>query len=187
MENEQNEAIITPQQNNEQPAEAAPVENAPEETPTEAEKPKEKRSPEEELKYFEGRAKRLRKELGIKDPEPEKKVINKSDELDWGQKAYLKASGVDPSEFTFFQNTMKDTGKDIDTLLNAKWFQAELKDMRDKKTIMEATPTSRPKQGENTKSKVDYWVERPGLPEDRMLAREVVEARYQREKNRSHS
>jgi hypothetical protein len=185
IQNESGE-IVTPQTNNESVAEVQVEPKA--DTPEEVKEEKPKRSPEEELKYYEGRAKRLRKELGIKEEEAPKKITKKpSDELDYGQKAYLKASGIDNQDFEFFQQTMQDTGKDLDTLLESKWFKEELKERKDQREVSRATPSPSRLPGESAKSKVEYYLNRGEMPadtpENRKLRQEIVEARYQRARN----
>ena len=82
MANEQDEVIVDDvEENNEE-------EGVAEEKPAKADKPK--RTPQEELVYFEGRANRLKKQLGIDKVEPTKSTpTDKPSELDLGGIAYL--------------------------------------------------------------------------------------------------
>lgn len=123
------------------------------------------------------------KKYGVKEeskPAPKAKTEN---ELDWGQKAYLKSSGIDSSEFDFFTAAMAETGKDIDSLLSSKYFQAELKEQRESKSIEKATPKSSRLSAEINNNKVDSWISKGGLPPETndniQLRRDIVNKRYE--------
>lgn len=114
----------------------------------------------------------------------------KTDGLDYAQKAYLKSSGINADEFGIVENIVKETGKDIDSVLGSKYFQSELKDFRDKKAVENAIPQTPSRNGSPASNQVDYWLAKghelpPNTPENRELRGKIVEARYQREKYQS--
>lgn len=98
----------------------------------------------------------------------------KSDDLDYGQKAYLKASGIEPTEFEFVKQEMESSGKDIDELLENGYFQNSLKSFREAKAVAKATPGATRTASEPASSKVDYWIAKGELPPDPKLRIEVV-------------
>ena len=144
-----------------------------------------KRTPEEELTYFEGRAKRLRKDLGLEvnEHKPEKKV-EKSDVLDYGAKAYLAANGIKGAkEFDFVQGELKKSGGDLDSLLENGYFKTQLENFRALSATAEAIPTGKRSSGVATDS-VEYWMTKPfeEVPHD--MRRKVVNAKLTKEKNK---
>lgn len=166
------------------------VEESTEET-TEQEETKEvkpKRTPEQELEYFEGRAQRLRKDLGIETPAKETKS-KKSNDLDYGEKAYLTANGIKGAkEFDFVKTHLKQSGKDLDSLLESNYFKEDLEKFRALSQTADATPTGKRSSGVATES-VDYWVAKAGknaenlaeVPQD--MRQKVVNALEAKEKN----
>lgn len=130
--------------------------------------------------------KQTEKKLGIVEP-PKQVITNKSDELDYGQKAYLKASGIEPTEFDFVKGELDKSGKDIDGLLQSGYFQNELKQKRDAQANLRATPSATRLSGGDPKSKVDYWLSKGELPSDtpenKKLRQEIVDEKYIRDKN----
>jgi hypothetical protein len=125
-------------------------------------------------------------EKGLIDPKTHKPVEaqkepegKKSGELDYGQKAYLKASGIKAEEFGLVQEIMSQTGKDLDSVLESKYFQAELKDSRELAAAQQATPSSTKRAGSNARDSVDYWMAKGELPpaDQADLRRKVVNAR----------
>jgi len=106
------------------------------------------------------------------------KESKKSDELDYGQKAYLVANDIKSAdEIKLVQTVMKDTGKTLEQVLESKYFQAELKEKRDLKVTDEATPTNSKRSNQGVKDSVDYWIAKGELPEDRELKMKVIAAR----------
>ncbi|MEK7121719.1 MAG: hypothetical protein AAB857_03360, partial [Patescibacteria group bacterium] len=89
--NEQDESIVTNEEEINEEAQETAGEQA--EVKTEA---KPKRTPQEELEYFEGRASRLRKKLGVdsKVDTPKSTQTEKPNELDYGQLALLRTEGI---------------------------------------------------------------------------------------------
>jgi len=110
---------------------------------------------------------------------------NKSDELDYGQLAYLKAHDIDSQdEIEMVQEAMQDTGKSLKDVLGSKFFQSALSEMREAAKVNNAIPDSK-RQGEgDAKNTADYWLKKGELPPVEMgdkLRREVVNARLANE------
>lgn len=123
-------------------------------------------------------------------PAPQNKPESnqKQKELDYAQKAYLKASGVNAEEFDFVETVMRETGKDVDGILASNYFQAELKERREAKAVNNAVPSNIPgRNNEPASNKVDYWIKKgelpPSTPENQKLRREIVNERYKMEKS----
>lgn len=148
---------------------------------TEGEKPK--RTPQQELEYFEGRAQRLRKDLGIEATTKETKS-KKSDDFGYDVKAYLKTSGIDSKEFDFVKNEFQSSGfKDIDSLLENDYFKSRLDTHRKLSKTAEATPTGKRSGGVATDT-VEYWLTKPieDVPADMRI--KVVNKKLEREKGK---
>ncbi len=120
-----------------------------------------------------------------KNKKPEAKTSN-SDELDYGQKAFLMSNGVKGTEEVKLVKTiMANTGKSLDDVLESKYFQAELKEMRDNEASANAIPSKGKRAGQVAVDSVDYWLAKGELPpaSERELRQKVVNARIGKEKN----
>ena len=107
-------------------------------------------------------------------PEPKAK---KSDDLDYGQKAYLASNGIKGTkEFEFVKNEMKNSGMDIDSLLENGYFKSQLDTFRALNQTQDATPTGKRSSGVPTDS-VEYWMSKPieDVPQDMRI--KVVNAK----------
>ncbi|MFA6897241.1 MAG: hypothetical protein WCQ96_03075 [Patescibacteria group bacterium] len=112
---------------------------------------------------------------------------NESGEMDYGQKAFLAANGVKGSdEITLVKDFMQNTGKSLDDVLDSKYFQSELKELRDEKATKAAMPTGKNRSGQVTSDSVEYWLAKGELPpvDQRELRIKVVNARIAKEKNK---
>lgn len=144
---------------------------------------KPKRTPEEELKYFEGRAARLRKQLGVDKPDekPAEKPSSSTGELDYGQKAYLTATmNIKGSAEWALVREYLANGKSIDDLIDNRHFKNDLQDLRDAAEAKAATPTSTKRSGSSGN---DFEValakyEQSGeLPKDFTLRAKIIDAK----------
>lgn len=109
---------------------------------------------------------------------------NKSNDFGYDVKAYLKASGIDSTEFDFVKQEMKDAGvKDVDSLLANKYFQSRLEEHRELTKTAEAIPTGKRSGGVATDN-VEYWLSKPIEEVPQEHRRAVVNAREEREKNK---
>ena len=120
----------------------------------------------------------------------DKKQTDFKGELDYGMKAYLRAEGIEPTEFDFVQEQIEESGiTELEKLVKNPYFQSTLKDRREKKAVEAAIPGKTRMSPENSKSKVDYWVEKgelpPNTPENLQLRRDVLNKRIQVEENKN--
>lgn len=108
-------------------------------------------------------------------------------EFDYAEKAFLKSSGIKPSEYPFVLEKMQSTGKSLDELLESKYFQNELQEKRELDASTEAVPKGTPRGGGATRDEVEYWIAKGELPpsDQPELRRKVVNARLEVEKNKS--
>lgn len=115
----------------------------------------------------------------------EKKVEKKG--FDYGEKAYLRSSGIEPSEFDFVYEVMSNTGKPMEDVLESKYFQAELKERRDAKASKEALPSGSKRSGQVARDSVEYWLAKGELPppDQRELRTKVVNARIKQQQDQS--
>ena len=140
-----------------------------------------------------GRAKRAETQLKkFKDVATEEispaKPKEKKEGFDYAEKAYLKASGLNPDEFDFAHEVMVSTGKSLDEVLEAKYFQSELKERRETKATKDAIPTGTKRSASAPATQVDYWINKGELPpaDQSDLRREVVKARMKIEGSKSN-
>ena len=121
-----------------------------------------------------------------KNKKPAEQKVNKSNDLDYGQKAFLVANGVKESdEMKLVKGVMQETGKSLEDVLSSKYFQAELKEMRDLKASSNAIPNGK-RSGTASQDSVDYWIAKGELPpaSDRELRQKVVNARIKKNDNK---
>lgn len=117
----------------------------------------------------------------------EKILETKKEGFDYAEKAFLKASGVTPTEFALVEEVMKATGKSLDDVLESKYFQAELKEQRENKASKDAIPSGSKRSTSSARDEVDYWIAKGTLPpaDQRELRTKVVNARLKAEKAKS--
>lgn len=157
------------------------VENE-EETP-EA-KPKE--SDEAKLARLERQAKQLKKRLGVEEKPAKKEVLK--DGLDRIDKMVLRSEGIkSEDEMALVEEFMRDTGKDVESVIESRSFKAELKALREDKATEDALPRGTKRSSNSSKSNVEYWLAKGELPpaSDVQLRREVVNAKMKQIENRS--
>lgn len=109
---------------------------------------------------------------------------SKSTDFGYDVKAYLKASGISPSEFDFVKTELKGSGmKDVDALLENEYFKSKLEKHRELSKTQEAIPSGKRSGGVATDS-VEYWMGKPieEVPADKRRA--VVNAKLEQEKNK---
>lgn len=113
-----------------------------------------------------------------------KESSKKSDGLDYAQKAYLKASGINSNEFDFVNEEMEKLGtKDLDILLDNPYFKSQLENRRELQTTQNATIKGKSPNGVATNS-VEYWLTKPidEVPADMRI--KVVNAKMAKENNK---
>lgn len=124
--------------------------------------------------------------LGKYKSDSDKKPSAKSDELDYGQLAFLAAKGIDDdAEVEFVQKAMKDTGKSLKDVLKASWFQAELKELKEFNRTKAATPKGTKRSNQSTADTVEYWIAKGELPpaDQRELRIKVVNAKMKKQQD----
>ena len=133
-------------------------------------------------------AQRAAEKIAFNSTEKPQDKEKKSGEIDYAQKAFLLANGVKGSdEIELVKTIMADTGKSLDSVLESRYFQSELKDMRDARATKEATPGTSPRSTVSVRNQEDYWLQKGELPprNEVELRRKVVNARMKQEKQRS--
>ena len=144
-------------------------------------------------KKNQGIAKRYKTKLDKLKEEPDKKQGEESvkeqddpSKLDYAKKAFLTASGIKGSKETeLVQKIVSDTGKSIEEVLESKYFQAELNEMRELNKTEDALPKGSKRTGQSAQDTVDYWIKKGELPTDRKLRQDVVNARIKNETDKS--
>ncbi len=146
---------------------------------------------EAEAKKARGIAQRLRTKLT---KAQEKKVVveksiepakdaPKTGELDETAVLWLEVKGIkteDADEMKLVKDWQKDSGKNVKAIFASKIFQAELKELRDEKTVRGATPsnTKRGGGGSGDLAAATARYEATGeLPKDFELANQIVNAK----------
>lgn len=157
------------------------TEETTEETEVEAKPEKVEKTP-ETLEQREARLARqleqTRKKLG-KEGEPV--VEKKSGGLDYGQKAYLLNKGVsDKKDIAFVQKEMKESGLELDELLENGYFKEKFSQFQALNKTADATPKGKRGGGAPTDS-VEYWASKPiaEVPQDMRI--QVVNYKLKKE------
>ena len=162
--NEQDEVIVDNEEEYNEEVEETTEEPAP------AEKPK--RTPQEELEYFEGRASRLRKKLGVEESKEDKPATtDKPNELDYGQLALLRTEGIKGSgEIALFKEIMAETGKGVLDVMDSGYFKSRLAEFREGQESANAIPKGKGRSGQTGVTDIDLGVaqykDTGKLPED---------------------
>ena len=187
--NEQNETIIGSEESNETKEEETTKEESKEEESTE--KTKEEETDERPVETLEQRQARLlrqlkqvNKKLGIDEDNKPSRTSKKSEGFDYGEKAYLAANGIKGSdEHEFTQKLQKQTGLDLDSLLEDTYFQTKLNELREQKATTNATPSGTKRSNNSSVDTVEYWIAKGELPpKDQVeMRRKVVNARLKKE------
>lgn len=115
----------------------------------------------ERAKKSESEAKELKEQLKNFQKDEVKDKDKKSDE-EFGllQKTYLRAAGiVEEDEVELAKKLQKETGKELDTLIESKYFKTELEGLRDAKANIKATSGVKGGGGESkVKNTPEYWI-----------------------------
>lgn len=114
----------------------------------------------------------------------EKTNGNKSDGLDYGQKAFLATNGIKGAdELAFFQKELKQSGQDMEELLNNEYFQGRLETFREEARTANANPRGKREGGGAPVDSVEFWATKPidEVPMD--MRAKVVNFKLAKEKN----
>lgn len=119
----------------------------------------------------------LSKQKPTETPNPERPETTG---FDYGQKAFLKASGINSDEFDFVLEASKDSGKPIEVLIESPWFKKELEERREAKKTQEAIPTNSKRTATPARDTVEYHIAK-GTPlseiSDPKLRSDIVKER----------
>jgi len=110
--------------------------------------------------------------------------LNEPQSNDLGEKSYLIANGIKTKdEIALALRLKKETGKDIESLLDTTYFQAELREFRERKVTDNATPTNSKRSNNSSNDSVDYWLARDELPpaSEVKLRQDVVNAKMKKD------
>lgn len=137
-------------------------------------------------KRFNTKLKKMVEEAKKPKPEVKPEVPEKKEILDRVDRAVLTVRGItEPEEIEFIENTMKETGKDLDNLLNSTWFKAELAEFREKMMTDSVVPKGTKRSSQAARDSVDYWIKKGELPPRNQvqLRRDVVNAKMKQAKD----
>ena len=141
----------------------------------------------------------LKPEIKPKTEVQQDKIENKK-EVDYArdahllaQETYFIANGIKgEDEIELAKRIISETGKSEREVVGMKYFQSELKELRDARATKDALPSSSKRSTTTQRDSVDYWLaklENGGklfdIP-DVKLRREVVNARMARGKQTNH-
>ena len=137
---------------------------------------------EAKTRELEGRLKRAETKLKKSSEKPSESKPSTSNDLDYGMKALLRSEGIKgESETKLVQEYMRETGKDIESVLDSKHFKAELADLRELAKTEEATISGK-RSGSTTQDGVDYWMNKPIEDVPKEMVIKVVNAKLAKEK-----
>lgn len=93
---------------------------------------------------------------------PEKKEESqKSNELDYGQKAFLNSNGIKGSdELSLVKSEVERSSLTLDELIDNPYFQGRLTTLREARATKEATPSGTKRSQVSTKDSVEYHIEK---------------------------
>lgn len=165
--------------------ESTETEETEEETTQEKKTEKQTESPEARK----ARLDRQQEQLKKKHPElyqTESKAApsKKSDDFDYGEKAYLTANGIKGSKETdFVKKELKASGESLDSLLENDYFQQKLEKFRSMNKTSDATIKGKRSGGVATDS-VEYWASKPIEEVPQAMRSKVVNFKLEKEKTK---
>lgn len=126
------------------------------------------------------RLEKLKKASEAKIESPADKTLKTEKKgFDYAEKAFLRSNDIKAEEYDFVQEVMASTGKSLDEVLEAKYFQAELKERREAKASKDAIPNGSKRSTGSARDTVEYWIAKGELPpyDQRELRHKVVKAK----------
>lgn len=85
--------------------------------------------------------------------------------LDRIDKAILRGEKItSPAEIELIEAIKKETGKEVEDILESKYFKTELAALRESQATKDATPSGTKRSGQSAKDEVDYWIAKGELP-----------------------
>lgn len=152
-------------------------------------------APEAKRARLKRQLKQLDKKHGFKDEDdeeddkPSKKSSKKKEEegLDRVDRAVLRAEKIThPDDVALVEELMRDTGKDLETVLETKYFKKELEALREERAAEDAIPKGTKRSSQASRDSIEYWLKKDELPpNDPELRRKVVNAKIDKEKSKS--
>lgn len=106
-----------------------------------------------------------------------------SDGFGYDVKAYLKASGIHANEFDFVKEEMKASGKDVDSLLESKYFLEALETKRSLEKTANATIKGK-RSGSTATDSVEYWATKDFAEVPQNMRFKVLEHKEKSESNK---
>ena len=164
------------------------VEEADQAEATEGIQEKAVESPEARYSRLKRQTEQAAKKLGLDVEETaptSKKKASKG--LDYGQKAFLIANEIKGSaEQQLAEQLMKETGKELDSLVESSYFKNELSNLREQTATENAIPNGNGKGNQSASDSVDYWLKKGDLPpvSEKKLREDVVNARLSKDKHK---
>lgn len=156
-----------------------------EEESTEEKQDKAVETPEARYARLKRQTEQAAKKLGL-DVEKKSKPSKKSNDLDYGEKAFLIANGLkSPAERKLAEQLKAETGKDLESLVDSAYFQSELSNLREQTATEDAIPKGNGKGNQVANDSVEYWLKKGELPpvSEVKLRREVVNARLKKDES----
>ena len=151
-----------------------------------------KETPAKPVESLEARRARLQRQLDQTEKKmglsTKKKEVQDSTPNNLGESAFLIANGIkDSDERNLAKKLAKETGKDLESLLETTYFQSELSSLRESKTTANATPKGSKRANNSSVDSVEYWIAKNELPpvSEIKLRQDVVNARIKREETKS--
>lgn len=112
--------------------------------------------------------------------------VEKKEGLDRIDKAILRAEKItDADEIALAQDIKRETGKDIEDVLESRYFKAELKAMREEKNVQDAIPSNSKRSMNSNRNTVEYWIAKGEMPpaSETQLRRDYVNAKVSKAKS----
>lgn len=159
-------------------------ENTGEETHTE----KKTESIEAKKARLERQLSQINKKLGNSTEKKAEPVEERKEGLDRIDKAILRAEKITNSdEIQLVQDIMRETGKDIEDVLESRYFKTELKAMREESNAQDALSSNSKRAGNSNRNTVEYWIAKGEMPpaNEPKLRRDYVNAKIAKTSARS--
>lgn len=132
---------------------------------------------------------RAEKALKPKDEPQATPVVQKepkSGDIGYSEKAFLKSYGISGSdELALVKEFVANTGKTLDDLVDNKYFNNSLTELREARATTNATPAGTKRAAQSPKDDIEYWLAKPfdEVPKDMRI--KVIDARMAKEKDSS--
>jgi hypothetical protein len=161
------------------PASNDQPDDKPDDKPQDEPKDKVQETPEAKRARLERELKQHNKKYPTSKPD---KPSTKSDDLDYGQLAFLAAKGVETDEkVDFVKSIVINTGRELKDVMKDDYVLTKLKEMDESAKVKAAIPSGTKRSAQTASDTVEYWLNKGELPDDVDLRRKVVNARIEKE------